>query len=210
MKKSFYILLILTIFTFTGSAQEISGDINVSFFKDIDRTSTGVGGFIYPYNLSKSKFSLGFDVGIEFIERFMNEVLPQYVDTSGVENADSVVFTTKEYNDFLIVPIGVVLRYDIGNPENLSNICPSIAVGIGGVVTLRQVSYRQVYDIYDNGYVEYRSYPIEISGDSDTTIDLYIKPRFSLTWQRIYLSYEHYFNTEYMLGSVSIGYVFRL
>jgi len=210
MKKSILILLIISLPAFPALAQEISGDINVSFFNDIDRTSTGVGGFIYPYSLSSSKFSLGFDVGIEFIERFMNEVLPQYVDTSDIQNADSIVYTTKEYNDFLILPIGVTLRYDIGNPENLSRICPSVSIGIGGVFSLRQVSYRQVYDVYDGGIIEYRSYPIELSGDSDTTIDFYVKPRFSLTWQRVYLSYEHYFNTEYLLGSVSVGYVFRL
>lgn len=210
MKKIFLIPLSLTLIFTSTFAAELSGDITFSYYDDISRSSIGIGGMIFPETLSRSKFSLGFDLGLEFIDRHLKGAVgPYYYSEEQLYTGDSAIIFVKEYNDFLFIPFGAVLRYDFGDPGNFSRIRPSIFIGLGGILNLRQKSYRDIGNILSGSYWQsYSSW--EYGSKSISTFDFYLKPRIALYWHRAYLSYEHHFNTEYIIGSVSAGYIFRL
>lgn len=211
MKKLLCTALSLLFISAFAESAELSGDVTVSFFNEINRSSTGVSGMVFPQKLMWDRKSLGFDFGIEFVERFMSEAHTPFTLPDSLINPvyDSVVVQNKDYSDFMFLPVGVVFRWDLGDPGDLSKIYPSIFLGAGIVLNLEQKSQRQYVDGYSGGAI-YRPYPYESGGKSHSTVDFYIKPKLSIYFNRFYLSYEQYINTEYMLGSVSFGYIFSL
>ena len=204
-------LSLLNLTSFAGSV-ELSGDLTVSFFNGINRTSTGVSGMVFPQILMKDRMSLGFDFGIEFVERFMSEAHAAYTLPDSLINPayDSVSVQFKDYSDFMFLPISLIFRWDLGDPGDLGRIYPSLFLGAGMILNLEQRSQRLYIDYYYPSGTIYRPYPYESGGKSHSTVDFYLKPKISVYYNRIYLSYEHYINTEYMVGSVSVGYIFSL
>ena len=112
----------------------------------------------------------------------------------------------------MFLPLGVVFRYDLGDPENLSKIRPSVFLGLGGILNVYTTSYRQIRDWYDDpGLNTYEGRDaVEGGGESIGTFDFFVKPKIALYWNRVYLSYEYFINTKYMRHSIGVGYIFRL
>jgi hypothetical protein len=122
---------------------------------------------------------------------------------------DSVVASTKEYHNYMFLPVGIVLRCELGHAGDLSKVHPSISLGLGGVLNVCQKSFRDVGDIaYGALLYPYNSY--EYGLESAATFDFYFKPGITLNWNRFYLGYDHHFNTRYMIGSINFGYKFKL
>lgn len=208
MKKSALILIALLLLTSFAFA-EFSGDLTVGVFNKIDRTSLGVSGIVFPQKYQWNRFSLGMDFGIQLVERYLYGNIQYPLDT--LTDGRYKFTYDKVYRDYMFIPFGFVARYDLRDPERLNIIKPSLSLGIGGVLNIYQQSYRRVYNYYVvyPTVLDYR-YVVDIGGESLSTFDYYIRPAISVSWNRIYLSYEYYFNTDYLLYNISVGYVFRL
>ncbi|NQS99217.1 MAG: hypothetical protein HQ591_12255 [candidate division Zixibacteria bacterium] len=199
---------------------EIGADFCFSRFDEIGRSSIGINGMAFPMSLTKGKLSLGFDFGIELIERHLDHITPSVIDTVTWDPAiytdtlDYVAWFDKEYLDYMFIPFSILLRYNFRDPEKLSSIRPAIFLGIGGVLNIVQESGRQIQDWFYSGSPT-SSLPdirraVDYGGQSIATFDFFIKPKIALYYQRFYASYEYHFNTRYMKSSFSVGYIFRL
>lgn len=215
MKKPIPILLAAILIAAPLAFAEVGTDLRVTIFDGFDRTSLGVNGLIFPQKFSKDKMSIGFDFGIQLVEKHLyeTEVPPLYTVTyTNSSDTDYVLLINKNYRDYMFMPLGVVCRYDLGDPENLSRIRVAVFLGAGGVLNVYTTSFRQIQDWYDdedlNVYLGRDA--VQGGGESIGKFDFYIKPKIALYWNRVYLSYEYYLNTEYMRHSIGIGYVFRL
>lgn len=218
MKKSILILLAVILIAAPLSFAEVGTDLRVTLFNGFDRTSMGVNGLIFPQKYSKDKLSLGFDFGIQLVEKHQYEIDPPVTQADVSSAGDTVAYVTffnKHYRDYMFLPVGITFRYDLGDPGQLSKIRPALMLGIGGVLNVYTESLRQIQDWYETdptvnpNQIPYR-YAIEQGGSSIGKFDFYIKPKIALYWNRVYLSYEYFFNTEYMRHSIGVGYVFRL
>ena len=212
MNKIVYLSLTILLMVSIASSTEFSGDITVSFFNDIKNTSTGVSGMVFPTKFRYDRMSLGFDFGIEFVERFMSKRYDNItvLDTLDEYTYDYYIKQYKDYSDFLFIPLGLTFRYDFGDPGDLGRIYPAIFIGAGMILNMEQKSKRLYIDYYFPDQSIYSPYPYESGGDSKGTVDFYIKPKVSVYYNRAYISYEHHINTHYMMGSISCGYIFTL
>ena len=219
MKRKLFLLSVFVITPLLASA-EVGGGLCISAFNGISKASIGIEGTLFPLSFSKGRFSLGFDFGIELIERHLDHITDVHTDSIELDSIyypdtlDFVQWFNKEYLDYMFIPMSILLRYDIGDPDKLSSIRASLILGFGGVLNIYQESGRQIQDWYYNGNPEY-SPPdfrraVDYGGESIATFDFYIKPKIVVYYQRFYVSYEHHFNTRYMRGSFSVGYLFRL
>jgi len=215
MKKPILILLAAILIAAPLTFAEVGTDLRVSLFNKLDRTSLGINGLIFPQKLSKDNMSIGFDFGLQLIERHLHDTEGPFTGPAVTTTGDTVYYLTlidKNYRDYMFLPVGVTFRYDLGNPEQLSKIRPALMLGIGGVLNVYTTSYRQIRDWYEDPsetIYEGRD-AVEGGGESIGKFDFYIKPKIALYWNRVYLSYEYYFNTQYMRHSIGFGYVFRL
>ena len=203
---------------------EIGADFCFSSFDEIGRSSIGINGMAFPMSLTKGKLSLGFDFGIELIERHLDNITNSILDTvlryspfypDSVIDIDYVFWFDKEYLDYMFIPFSILLRYDLRDPEKLSSIRPAIFLGIGGVLNIVQESGRQIQHWYEVSPSSPNTpwnwqYAIDYGGQSIATFDFFVKPKIAVYYQRFYASYEYHFNTRYMKSSFSVGYVFRL
>jgi|GEM_PF-1598415 len=216
MKKLILTLLTLGFIT-TAAMAEAGGSLTIGLYDDIDRSSMGINGVVFPYKFQRGRFSGGAEFGISLIERFLYENEEMLFDSSasGTAGYDYVWFYNKVYRDYLFIPFGLTARYDLRNNGKLNQVNPSLTLGLGGIFNTYQKTYRRVEDWYDNRpsgpnvTPDYR-YIFEFGGESIGTFDLYIKPGVTLYWNRIYLGYEYYINTDYMRHNINIGYVFKL
>ena len=226
MKKTTVITFILAILLSVGATYaEINGELSVSSFKDIDRSSIGVSGMIFPPNLAKGRLSFGFDFGLELIERHLNHVTGAVFDSvlfdsgSGWVDYDYTRYLTKEYRDYMFLPVGVTVRYDMGDFTNQNAIHPSFFLTVGGVLNIVQKNHRLIKYYYDyesqmmndpNNNLWYWRDARDYGGTTISNLDFYVKPKVAVFWHRFYLSYEYHLNTKYIQGSTSFGYVFKL
>ncbi len=215
MKKPILILLAAILIAAPLTFAEVGTDLRITLYDGFDRTSLGVNGLIFPQKFTKGPMSLGFDFGIQLVEKHLyeTEVPPLYTVTyTNSNDTDYVLLINKDYRDYMFLPLGIVFRYDLGDPEQLSKIRPALMLGIGGVLNVYTTSYRQIRDWYDDpNLTSYEGRDaVEGGGESIGKFDFYIKPKIALYWNRVYLSYEYYLNTQYMRHSIGVGYVFRL
>ncbi len=207
------------------SLAELNGEITASNFDAIDRPSLGISGTVYPAFFRFNRFSIGLDFGMELIERHLMGHTPFRTDSSkidpyGIEHADYLYlkYFTKEYRDFMFLPLGLNLRYEFGNGEDLASIRPALSLGVGGVFNVYQKSNRQISYWYQSLHIlqndPYNLYydlrrAVDFGGETIGSFSLYLKPKVALYWHRFYLSYEYHIFSKYLLGSVSFGYIFR-
>ncbi len=218
MKKIFFSILLLTFSLSATSRGEVGGYLIVGIYDKIDHSSLGVGGVIYPQSYKFDRLSLGFDFSLQLVERFLYDNTPQNLDTLWDEsgNVESyVLWYNKVYRDYLFIPLGMSVRYDLRDPNNLSIIRPSLTLGIGGILNIYQQSYRRIQDYFEvypsnPGISPDNRYMFDIAGESISTFDFYLKPGIVFSWNRITVGYEYLFNTEYMRHNINIGYTFRL
>ena len=223
MKKTVFILIIVLGLIPGVLLAEIGADFCFSRFDEIGRSSIGINGMAFPMPLTKGKLSLGFDFGIELIERHLDHITDPTLDTviyyhpsypDSITDIDYVSWFDKEYLDYMFIPFSILLRCDLRDPERLSSIRPAIFLGVGCVLNIYQESGRQIQDWFYSGSPT-SSLPdirraVDYGGQSIATFDFFIKPKIALYYHRFYASYEYHFNTRYMKSSFSVGYVFRL
>jgi len=216
MRKVIY-TLIMAILMVTAVSAETGGSLTVGLYSDIDHSSLGVSGVLFPNNYQKGGLSLGMEFGLHLIERFLYENEPMQYQIYPVSSSDTdyVWFYNKVYRDYLFIPLGLTVRYDLRDAGKLNILRPSLSLGVGGVLSSYQKSYRQMQNWYNNPPPSPSSIPddqyfVDKGGESIGSFSFYLKPGITLYWNRIYLGYEHYFGAEYMRHSINIGYIFRL
>ncbi|MBL7192293.1 hypothetical protein ISS30_11445 [bacterium] len=201
---------------------EISAGLSVGLHKDIDYSSTGIDLLVISDKFSRSKFSLGYDLGLELVERHLHDTSPLYNDIveftyPDFTEIDSVAYFNKNYHEYIFFPIGFVFRYDpmLSKMEtNPSGFYYSLFLEIGGSLAIRQTSVKQTqfwYDTPGDDNSFYGSYIVDGQGnESIAKFDWIVKPKVMLFWQRAYFSYEFYLFSEYYAHSFGVGYVFKL
>lgn len=220
MKKPKIILLAVFIAAAGSARAEFNGELAVSSFKGIDRTSLGFNGMLFPQSLNYGRLSLGLDFGLEMIERHLTDYSPFRID-SLVYPQETFYFKSfnKEYRDFMFFPVGATLRFEFGDWEEINSFRPAIFLGFGGIFNIYQKSKRKISYRYNslhtlqndpnNELWEIR-YTNDFGGETIGSFDFYLKPKVALYWHRFYLSYEYHFFPKYLRGSGSFGYIFRL
>ncbi len=215
MKKLILTLLSIGFIAVTAKS-EAGGSLTIGLYENIDRSSMGINGVVFPYKFQKGRLSFGAEFGINLIERFLYEN-GDWIYTYDVYGADTsyVWFYNKFFRDYLFIPFGITMRYDLRDAGKLNRIRPSLTLGMGGLINTYQTTVRRVENWYDNPSSSPELAPDEIwmfdfGGESIGTFDLYIKPGVTLYWNRIYVGYEYYINTDYMRHNINIGYVFKL
>jgi hypothetical protein len=219
MRKKLLAIFLGAILFPTVTWSETDAGFKISTFQGINQTSLGINGMFFPPKLSYGRYSAGFDLGLELIERHYVGRTVDFYDTvaiyaygypDSIIEYDYVWWFNKKYHDYLFFPLGILLRYDLNDSDNLNALKPSFILGLGCLLNIYQESGRQIQDWYDtpNQYA-YRT-AVDFGGETISTLDFYLKPKIALFWNRFYFSYEYYFNTRYLKSSFDFGYIFRL
>jgi len=212
------IVILILLLPYLTACAEIDSDFRISLVENVNHTAIGINGTIFPPHLTKNRFSLGADLGMQLIERFLHDRTDSQLDT--VDNPygsddDYVIWFNKNYRDYMFLLTGVQLRYDLRDPGKLNKIRPAVFIGAGAILNIYQESARQIQDWYDDYPYDPSEpllfrYALDSGGKSIATVDLYVKSKVALYYNRLYFSYEYYLGSKFIRHSFCFGYVFRL